>query len=96
MKNNKFLLGRVVATRGVMSWIQSAGNHDIRNTRVTKCLTRHASGDWGDVDKEGAGANDRSIKGGRLVSEYTIDERRIWIITEADRSTTSILFPEEY
>lgn len=96
MKNNKFLLGRVVATREVVNWIKSAGNHDIRNTRVTNCLKRHASGDWGDVDQEDAEVNDRSLKGGRLISEYAIDERRIWIITEADRSTTSILFPEEY
>jgi hypothetical protein len=61
-------------------------------------LTRHASGDWGDLDQEDLRENERSIKDGcRLLSAYILSTgARIWIITEADRSSTCILLPEEY
>jgi hypothetical protein len=61
-------------------------------------IARHAAGDWGEVDREDWRANDRSLRdGSRLLSSYTLPGgTRIWIITEADRSSTCILLPEEY
>lgn len=60
-------------------------------------LSKHASGDWGIVSKEDATENDLSVKEGyRILSAYMIAGRKIWIITEADRSSTTFLFPEEY
>jgi len=60
-------------------------------------LQRHASGDWGIVDKEDAKENDFSVENGyRILSAYMVADRKIWLITEADRSSTTFLFPEEY
>lgn len=61
-------------------------------------LNRHAAGDWGDVDQHDKNANDRDlVEGGRLVSAYNLPGgRRVWVITEADRSRTTFLLPEEY
>jgi hypothetical protein len=64
-----------------------------------KLLSRHRSGDWGDVDAADAAANTRAAVEGdeRVLSAYTLkDGTRLWIITEADRSCTTILLPEEY
>jgi len=65
---------------------------------VMSSLSRHARGDWGDLDEEDKKENELSLKEGfRLLSAY---ERaglpKIWIITEADRSVTTVLFPDEY
>ena len=70
---------------------------------VVASLNRHVRKDWGDVDKEDKLSNDKALKeGSRLLSAYN-DERfpkhgvaTIWIITEADRSMTTVLFPDEY
>jgi hypothetical protein len=61
-------------------------------------LRRHWRGDWGDVDAEDKAENDYSLMHDlRLLSAYTLaDGTRIWIITEADRSVTTILLPSEY
>jgi hypothetical protein len=61
-------------------------------------LRRHESGDWGDLPAEDAAQNDAALyrAGGRLFSAYATGERRFWIITEADRSVTTILLPEDY
>ena len=66
-------------------------------------LNRHVKGDWGEVDDEDKQSNDQALKQGtRLLSAYNDDRfprngvATIWIITEADRSVTTILFPDEY
>lgn len=61
-------------------------------------MRRHAKGDWGDLDVEDLQANDAALKsGGRLVSSYRTESgTKFWIITEADRSATTVLLPEEY
>jgi hypothetical protein len=85
-------LGRVVATPGALqAFAVAAENYFLY-------LARHAGGDWGDVCPEDAQANDESLRGGkRLLSAYTLHGgTRVWIITEADRSSTCILLPEEY
>jgi hypothetical protein len=88
-----FDLGRVVATPGAMALLVSAGESPAR------LLERHASGDWGGVPSEDARENERSLKyGWRLMSSYPMRDvgERVWVITEADRSSTCILLPEEY
>ena len=64
---------------------------------VFTALSRHASGDWGDLCPEDTLANDSAIAhGGRLFSAYGQTADRFWVITEADRSSTCILLPDEY
>ena len=64
---------------------------------VSDCLRRHAEGDWGDLCAEDKEENELSIKEGfRLLSAYQYQDQKIWIITEADRSATTVLFPDEY
>ena len=93
---NKVELGTVVSTRGVADWVEEK-NQDVRRIGSVRCLQRHASGDWGKVCVEDWEANNQSLKDGtRLLSSYELDGRDIWIITEWDRSVTTILFPEEY
>ena len=83
---SKFDFGRVVATTTLANYCEK------------NYLIRHANGDWGDVCKEDWKSNDEALKNGlRLLSEYKLpDDRRIWIITEWDRSATTLLFPEDY
>ena len=61
-------------------------------------LDRHARGDWGEPCDEDRQANDDALKnGGRLLSVYRTKEgTKFWIITEADRSATTVLLPEDY
>ena len=61
-------------------------------------IARHAAGDWGDLDSHDRGENDRALKhGGRLFSAYTTSSGlKVWVITEADRSCTTALLPEDY
>ena len=98
--NAAFQTGQIVATRGVYDL--ACQNHDF-DQFVQKSLNRHVKGDWGDVDEEDKQTNDQALKQGtRLLSAYNDDRfpkngvATIWIITEADRSATTILFPDEY
>lgn len=61
-------------------------------------VQRHEQGDWGNVDEHDRQENERALMDGtRLLSAYTLpDGTRIWVITEADRSATTLLLPEEY
>lgn len=88
----KFQLGQILATPGALEALQRSGQSPF------VFLSRHAAGDWGDVCPEDWRANDRDLRhGGRLLSAYhTAMKEKLWIITEADRSATTILFPEEY
>ncbi len=83
-------LGRTVITRGAMEVLS--------NRDVLVALRRHATGDWGNVCREDWSANDRALKEGtRLLSSFQDSNKvRFWIITEADRSVTTVLLPEEY
>ena len=65
---------------------------------VVPFLHRHTHGDWGEVDPQDHATNDQAtVLGGRVLSAYSLsDGTKIWIITEADRSVTTILLPEEY
>ena len=90
--NARFPLGRVVATPGALEAFERSGDSP------GPLLLRHVTGDWGDVPPEDAVENDRSVQQEcRILSAYTLSDRtRIWIITEADRSSTCLLLPEEY
>ena len=87
----KFPLGRVVATPGALELLSSAG------MTPDPLLIRHVNGDWGDVPPEDAKENDLSLQEGfRILSSYPVAGERLWIITEADRSSTTLLLPSEY
>ena len=92
MSTPKFPLGRVVATPGALRAITEAGNSP------QEFLDRHIAGDWGDLDDEDRKENEFSVANGfRILSAYRLrDGIKIWVITEADRSATTFLLPEEY
>jgi len=87
----RFLLGQVVATPGALEAFEHA------EQTPDEFLRRHASGDWGDVGPLDAKKNESSLRDGqRLLSAYNLTSgERIWIITEADWSVTTILLPDE-
>lgn len=93
---NIFELGEVVATNGVERIIKE----DVfAYYECLECLNRHESGDWVDLCEEDKQVNENALLyGGRVMSAYTIGKNKdkIWIITEWDRSVTTILLPEEY
>ena len=86
----RFPLGRIVITSNALDRINP---HD-----VAASLRRHAHGDWGDLDVHDVQLNELSLKeGSRLLSVYADREGvKFWIITEADRTLTTILLPEDY
>jgi Protein of unknown function (DUF2958) len=88
----KFSLGQVVATPGAVEALERNRQHP------TSFMRRHIRGDWGELDAHDVAENEYALAHGvRLLSAYTLkDGTRIWIITEADRSTTTVLLPEEY
>jgi len=95
-KGKMFPLGQLVMSRGVNE--QVAKNTDFA-LFVTNSIKRHSTGDWGDLSAEDKRENDLAVKKGnlRIFSAYISDRfPKIWIITEADRSATNVLFPEEY
>jgi len=86
-----FPLGHLVATAGVNAHLI---DNDID---PTPCIRQHHCGLWGDVPPEDAQANDFSVLNGlRVLSSYQMAGERVWIITEADRTATTLLFPSEY
>lgn len=93
-----FKLGKLVATRGVSDRMQ----RDLAFAAfVSKSIRRYKEGDWGDISEEDRAQNNYSVDHGeRILAAYEQDSvkepMKIWIITEWDRSATTILFPEEY
>lgn len=85
-------LGRLLATPAAVDAIQSAG------ASIYALVNRHACGDWGDLPQADREQNDLSVVSGRRVLYcYPLGgELKVWIVTDADRSTTTILLPEEY
>jgi len=87
-----FELGQIVATPGALAALKKAGQ------QPGEFLTRHVNREWGDVPDEDRRENEYSLEHGfRLLSAYKTNAGdRLWIITEADRSVTTLLLPEEY
>lgn len=83
-------LGQVVATPRALATIPEP--------EMCQALNRHVNGDWGDLDKEDIETNNQALQvGDRLLSAYhTLGGTKFWIITEADRSVTTVLLPDEY
>ncbi len=85
-------LGQVVATPGAIAALEDSGELG------QSYLRRHHCGDWGELDSEDWAANDRSLlEGTRILSAYQLaSAAKLWIITEWDRSVTTLLLPDEY
>ena len=92
MTRGKFPLGQTVATPGALAALEEAGQSP------GFFLSRHASGDWGEVDAEDWKLNDEAVREGtRILSAYrTLKGQKLYVITEADRSVTTVLLPDEY
>ena len=89
--NSLFSLGRTVATPGVLAALEELG------VAPATLFARHHRGDWGDLSAEDAEANDRALEDGtRVFSAYCVGAIKVWVITEADRSATTVLLPEDY
>src|ERR1019366_5586294 len=88
----KFQSGQIVATPGALDALSASGDD------VLDYLERHLAGDWGDLDEHDRRENELSLQHGwRLLSAYTLSTGvKVWIVTEADRSSTCILLPSEY
>ncbi len=87
-----FPAGQIVATPGALALLEEAKKTPL------EFLSRHLRGDWGDVCQDDKAENKLSLKYGfRLMSSYQItDAEKLWIITEGDRSVTTLLLPTEY
>jgi hypothetical protein len=88
----RFPLGRLVATPAALAALVAA------NVSPYSLLARHGHQDWGDLDEHDRRENERALAdGGRLLSSYRIKEgETVWILTEADRSATTVLTPDDY
>ncbi|MEI6195349.1 MAG: hypothetical protein WCS42_13575 [Verrucomicrobiota bacterium] len=86
----KFQTGQIVATPNVLA--------QLTQDDILRGLARHQAGDWGDLDTDDRKENDRALeKGSRLLSAYRAENGvKFWIITEADKSSTTVLLPEDY
>ena len=91
----KFELGYVVMTRGIADAME---DNEVFKREVDKAFEKYMSCDWGDTCKEDAEMNNEAVKTGedRILAVYKTDKGKIWIITEWDRSYTTILFSNEY
>ncbi len=87
-----FPLGRIVATPGALEALRKSGQ------TPADFLCRHSRGDWGNLSTGDKQLNDEALKhGSRILSAYvTTAGARLWVITEADRSSTCLLLPGEY
>ena len=88
-----FPLGQIVATPGALAALEKTGQTPL------DFLSRHVRGDWGELDEHDRKENELSLKRGfRLLSSYRLSsgDTKVWVITEADRSVTTLLLPDEY
>lgn len=88
-KRSLFNLGQVVITANAANILTPSD--------ILLGILRHASGDWGTICPDDAALNDEAVVAcDRILSSYGTEDRTFWIITEADRSATTILMPEDY
>ena len=86
-----FPLGQIVATPGALDLLDRAGTNGL------DLVLRHQHGDWGSVPPEDWKSNDEAlVHGGRVLSAYMVKGTKVWIITEWDRSVSTLLLPSEY
>lgn len=90
-KRTLFALGQVVSTSNALRFAEA------EQIDLLALLARHHSGDWGDVCEEDRESNEEALLMQlRIMSSYNFPHDKIWIITEADRSVTTILLPSDY
>lgn len=90
-KRNLFALGQVMSTPNALCFAKA------ENIDLLALLARHHQGDWGDVCEEDRESNEEALLMQlRILSSYNFSKDKIWIITEADRSVTTILLPSDY
>jgi hypothetical protein len=86
-----FQMGRLVATQGAIAFC------DQHLISMISLVRRHLRGDWGDLSHDDKKANDQAVlHGSRILSAYVFCQGKVWIITECDRSVTTVLLPSEY
>lgn len=93
MSKARFHLGLVLATPGALNALGDEG------IQAEDLLNRHIAGDWGELSEGDRQENEVSLKEGfRILSSYSLPRTgvKLWIITEADRSVTTLLLPDEY
>lgn len=97
MTNTKFPLGKLVITPNAKAALDELDATGLSEMFIA-LMGRHAQGDWGEISDDSKEANDASVENGgdMILSAYTIGGTRFWIITEHDRSATTILLPEDY
>ena len=87
----RFSLGQIVATPGALDAL------DRHALNAADLLLRHQHGDWGDLTSDDAAQNEYAADNAeRVLSSYRVGSERLWIITEGDRSVTTLLLPSEY
>ena len=93
--NKRFELGRVVMTQGIAAAIEDSAEF---SKETHTALNRYIACDWGDTHPEDKPLNDRAVENGdtRILAKYNTSKGAIFIITEADRTSTCILFASEY
>lgn len=92
--STKFELGKTVMTVGINDFMTE---NNVPVEGVIEMLSRHSEGDWGMLSADDWYENDEALReGGRLLSAYSLKGERVWVITESDRSATTVLFPSEY
>lgn len=85
----KFQPGTIVTTLGALEVAT--------NDQIAALLRRHLAGDWGELDEHDVAANEQALKHSeRLLSAYSVNGEKLWVLTEADRSVTTVLTPGEY
>jgi hypothetical protein len=90
-KRTLFALGQVVSTQNALRFAEA------EHIDLLALLIRHHCGDWGDVCEEDRESNEEALLMQlRIMSSYNFSHDKIWIITEADRSVTTILLPSDY
>lgn len=86
-----FNLGSVVAIPAALEHCEKS------QVNPLQLLGRHISGDWGDLEQEDIKANENALAyGARIFSSYQVGTSKVWVITEADRSSTCLMLPEDY
>ena len=87
-----FSMGQIVATPGSLEVFEQYEDKSIQ-----QYIHNHQHGDWGELCPEDQQSNDYAVKnGGRILSSYLLGHQKVWVITEADRSVTTVLLPSEY
>jgi hypothetical protein len=87
----RFPLGQVVSTPAALDILEQS------DSSARQLLAQHQSGNWGTISEDDQQVNEEALESGdRILSAYRVEGTKLWIITEADRSSTTLLLPDEY